>query len=387
MWFFTPEEQELQAICRDFAQKELAPYAHQHDEAETFNLTAFRKMGQLGVLGITAAPEYGGAGLGATAATIVMEEFGRTCASSALSYLAHSILVVNNIQANASSEQKRHYLPKLITGEWIGSLAMSEPDFGSDAIGLQTRAAFRQDHYKITGTKMWITNAQYADILYVYTRTGEERKNLTTFILEKALGQFTIGKPIKKMGMRASPTNEVIFDGVRVPCKQRVGEEGHSTYQMMKNLEIERITIAGISLGIAQACVDQCLKYAIERRQFGEKIGKYQMIQQMIAEMSTQTEMMRHYLYSVAKAYDQGKSTGPVGAAMVKLAIPKQATKIALDAIQIHGGYGYSREFPLERYLRDNKLNEIGAGTNEVMVLIIAKNLLQKQAQAMGTVF
>jgi len=375
MWFFNDEEKELQKICRQFAEKELAPKAAHHDEAETFNLAAFRKMADIGILGITADPEYGGAGLGATAATIAMEEFGRICASSTLSYLAHSILCVNNIQNNASDEQKAKYLPKLISGEHIGCMGMSEPEYGSDAVGIQTKAQAEGDHYVINGTKMWITNAQYADIAYVYTRTGSEKKNLSTFIVEKGTSGFSVGKPIHKMGMRASPTGELVFENAKVSKKNLVGNVGDSVYHMMKNLELERITIAGISLGIAEACVAQCIKYSNERKQFGKTIGNFQLIQKMIAEMSTETAMMRHFLYSVCKQYDQGIK-GPMVAAQVKLALPKMATKIALDAIQLHGGYGYSREFFLERYLRDNKLMEIGAGTNEVMIMIIAKDLL-----------
>lgn len=377
MWFFNEEEKDLQKVCRDFAQKELAPFAEKHDNEESFNINAFKKMGELGVLGITADPEYGGAGLGATAATIVMEEFGKACAGSTLSYLAHSILCVNNIQNNGSDEQKAKYLPKLITGEWIGCMGMSEPEFGSDAVGIQTKAKKDGDDYIINGTKMWITNAQYADVSYVYTRTGEERKNLSTFIVEKGTPGFHVGKPIHKMGMRSSPTGELVFDKARVPASQLVGNVGESIYHMMKNLDIERITIAGISLGIAQACVDQCIKYAQERKQFGKHIGSFQLVQKMIAEMATETEMMRTFLYSIAKEYDKGVR-GPSVAAMVKLQLPKMATKIALDAIQLHGGYGYSREFPVERMMRDNKLNEIGAGTNEVMIMIIAKNLLKE---------
>lgn len=375
MWFFNEEEKELQKVCRSFAEKELAPFAELHDKDETFNLKAFKKMGELGVLGITADPEYGGAGLGATAATIVMEEFGKACAGSTLSYLAHSILCVNNIQNNGSTEQKLKFLPKLISGEYIGCMGMSEPGFGSDAVGIQTKAQLKSDHYLLNGTKMWITNAQYADIAYVYTRTGPERKNLSTFIIEKGAPGFSVGKPIHKMGMRSSPTGELVFENAKVPLSNLVGKEGDSIYHMMKNLELERITIAGISLGIAEACVTQCVKYAKERKQFGKHIGSFQLIQKMIAEMSTEAAMMRHFLYSVCKEYDNGNK-GPTIAAQVKLALPKMATKIALDAIQLHGGYGYSREFPLERMMRDNKLNEIGAGTNEVMILIIAKNLL-----------
>jgi isovaleryl-CoA dehydrogenase len=306
-----------------------------------------------------------------------MEEFGKACAGSTLSYLAHSILCVNNIQNNGSSEQKAKYLPKLISGEHIGCMGMSEPEYGSDAVGIQTRAHQNADGtFQINGTKMWITNAQYADVAYVYTRTGTDRKNLSTFIIEKGTPGFSVGKPIHKMGMRSSPTGELIFDNANIPATQLVGNVGESIYHMMKNLDIERITIAGISLGIAQACVDQCIKYAGERKQFGKHIGTFQMIQKMIAEMSTETAMMRSFLYTTAKNYDLGVR-GAAHAAQVKLALPKMATKIALDAIQLHGGYGYSREFPLERMMRDNKLNEIGAGTNEVMVMIIAKNLLQ----------
>lgn len=376
MWYFTEEDKLLQKTCRDFARNELAPVAEKHDTDESFNLAAFKKMGELGILGITADPEYGGAGMGALASTIVMEEFGKACASSTLSYLAHSILCVNNIQVNASAEQKAKYLPKLITGEHVGCMGLSEPEFGSDAVGIQTKATLNGEEYTINGTKMWITNAQYADLAYVYTRSGKGRKDLSTFILEKDKGHFTFGKPIHKMGMRASPTGELVFDNAKVPAINRVGEEGDSLVHMMNNLDIERVTISGISLGIAQACVDTCIKYAGERKQFGKTIGNFQMIQKMISEMATETEMMRSFLYNTAYEYDQGKQ-GPVVAAMVKLALPKMATKIALDAVQVLGGYGYSREFPVERMMRDNKLNEIGAGTNEVMIMIIAKRLLE----------
>lgn len=376
MWFLTEEDKQLQDVCREFAKNEIAPDAQMHDTEETFNLDAFKKMGELGVLGITAKPEYGGAGMGALAATLVMEEFGRACPGLTLSYLAHSILCVNNIQNNASEEQKKKYLPKLISGEQIGCMGMSEPGYGSDAVGIQTRAVKNNDHYTINGTKMWITNAQYADISYVYARTGDERKNLSTFIIEKGTEGFTVGKPIHKMGMRGSPTGELIFENAKVPVANRIGEEGDSIHHMMKNLEIERITIAGISLGIAGACLDACIKYAGERKQFGKNLAHFQMIQKMIAEMATETEMLKRFLYTVAYEYDHGKK-GALPAAMVKLQIPKMVTKIALDAIQVHGGYGYSREFPVERLMRDNKLNEIGAGTNEVMIMIIAKKLLE----------
>lgn len=376
MWFFTPEEKELQKVCRDFARSEIAPMAEKLDHEEKFNLKAFKGMGELGLLGITADPEYGGAGLGVTAATIVMEEFGKADPGTTLSYLAHSILCVNNIANNCSPEQKAKYLPKLISGEHIGCMAMSEPGFGSDAVGMQTKALKNDKGYLINGAKMWITNGSMADVSYVYTRTGPEKKDLTTFIVEKNTPGFSVSKEIHKMGMRTSPTAELAFQNCQIPESARVGSEGDSTIHMMKNLEIERITIAGISLGVAQACVDQCIKYAGERKQFGKNLAHFQMIQKMIAEMASETEAMRRMLYTVCYEYDHGNKSNTL-ASMVKLQLPKMATKIALDAIQLHGGYGYSREFPVERLMRDNKLNEIGAGTNEVMIMIIAKNLLQ----------
>ena len=304
-----------------------------------------------------------------------MEEFGRACAGSTLSYLAHTILCVNNLNNNGSPEQKAKYLPKLISGEHIGCMGMSEPEFGSDAVGMQCKATAVNGGYEITGNKMWITNAQYADVTYLYTRTGPGKKDLTTFIVEKGTPGFTVSKEIHKMGMRSSPTGELSFDKSFVPLANRVGAEGDSVIHMMKNLEIERITIAGISLGIAQACLDQCVKYAGERKQFGKTLANFQLIQKMIAEMYAETEAMRRMLYTVCYEYDHGNRSNMLASA-VKLQLPKMATKIALDAIQLHGGYGYSREFPVERMMRDNKLNEIGAGTNEVMIMIIAKNLL-----------
>ena len=376
MWYFSEEEKQLRDTCREFALREIAPHAEEHDNNETFNLKTFKKMGELGVLGITADPRYGGVGAGALAATLVMEEFGKACPALTLSYLAHAILCVNNIQQNGSPRQKENFLPPLITGKHIGCMGISEPEHGSDALGIQTKAAPEGKGYRLNGTKMWITNATYADIAYIYARTGPEKKNISTFVLEKALGHYTTSKPIHKMGMRGSPTGELIFDKVLIPESHLIGKEGESTYHMMKNLEIERITISGISLGVAQACLDRCLKYVTERKQFGKKIAHFQLIQKMLAEMAAETEMMRNFLYNICYRYDRGEC-GPLTASMVKLMIPKMATKIALDAIQIHGGNGYSREFPLERLMRDNKLNEIGAGTNEIMITIIAKSLLQ----------
>ena len=377
MWFFTEEQRELQQTCRQFAQREIAPYAEKYDRDQSFHLDCFKKMGELGVFGITASPEHGGAGLGAVGASIVMEEFGKACASTTLSYLAHSILCVNNIDKNASLEQQKKYLPKLISGEWIGCMGMSEPGSGSDSLNMQTKGVRQGDHYLVNGSKMWITNAQYADIAYVYVRTGKEKKDISTFIVDRSMKGFSVGKEIKKMGMRASPTGELTFENCHVPVENLVGKEGQSTEHMMRNLGLERITLAAISLGIAHACVQQCIRYANERKQFNRPIGSFQLVQKMIVEMSTEEDMMRAFLYHSAQNYDRNQDQKKSClAAKVKLALAKMTTKIALDAIQVHGGYGYSQEFPLERYMRDAKLNEIGGGTNEIMIMIIARDLL-----------
>ena len=365
----------IRDTIRGFAEANIRKQSKILDEKEEFSYEITNQMSELGLLGAFLPSKYGGAGLDYVSYIIAVEELARVDSSQAATIAAHNSLGTGPLYYFGNEEQKEKYLPKLISGEHIGCMGMSEPEYGSDAVGIQTKAEKKDDHYLLNGTKMWITNAEYADVAYVYTRTGKERKNLSTFIVDKGAEGFSIGKPIHKMGMRASPTGELVFDNCKIPHTALVGNEGDSIYHMMKNLELERITIAGISLGIAQACVDQCVKYAGEREQFGKSLGNYQMIQKMIAEMATETEMMRRFLYTVAKEYDDGKK-GPMVAAQVKLQIPKMATKIALDAIQLHGGYGYSREFPVERMMRDNKLNEIGAGTNEVMIMIIAKELL-----------
>ncbi len=365
MWFFTEEEKELQKMCRDFARNELAPKAEHHDEHESFNIEAFKKMGEIGVLGITADPKYGGAGLGATAATIVMEEFGKACAGSTLSYLAHSMLCVNNIQNNASEEQKAKYLPKLITGEWIGCMGMSEPEFGSDAVGIQTKAEDKGDHYQINGTKMWITNAQYADIAYVYTRTGAEKKNLSTFIIEKGTPGFSVGKPIHKMGMRSSPTGELVFENARVPKANLVGNVGDSVYHMMKNLEIERVTLAAMSLGIAKRALQIMNKYARDREAFGKPLAAFGQIQKYIGDSYAEYMAARCYVYNTARQMDLSASGQRLDSDGVKIVASMMAKNVSDRAIQVLGGYGYVGEYVVERLWRDSKLLEIGGGTLE----------------------
>lgn len=373
---FTPEQKALRQTVVDFARKELAPRALEIDEAESFNKEAFATMGSLGLLGITASEKFGGAELGCTEATLAMEAMGAACASSTLSYLAHSILCVNNLNENASEEQKTKYLPRLISGEHIGAMAMTEPQAGSDALGMQTRAEKRGNKYILNGSKTFITNGPMADVLVVYARTGSEKKHLSTFIVEKTFPGFRVGKRLHKMGMRGSPTSELVFENCEVPVQNLVGKENDSVSHMMRNLNIERITISGISLGIAQACLEHSAKYATERTQFDAPLSSFQMIQERIAEMATNLEAGRALVYGAAMSYDSGTTSMTLGA-MSKLYAAQMATKAGLDAIQILGGYGYMKEYPVERYMRDAKLMEIGAGTNEVMRLLIAKEIFK----------
>lgn len=378
IWPLSPDQRALYETVRDFAQKELAPKAEEIDEKESYNESAFRKMGDLGVLGITASEEYGGAGQGAVAATLVMQAFGEACASTALSYLAHSMLCVNNLHENASPAQNKKYLPKLISGEHFGAMAMTEPGAGSDALGMTTRAVRKGAKYVLNGTKTYITNGPIADTFVVYARTGEAKKQISTFIVEKGFPGFSVGKKLRKMGMRGSPTSELIFENCEVPVENLVGEENASVSHMMKNLNIERITISGISLGIAEASVNYSARYAKERTQFGTPIAQFQMIQERLAEMKTNLDAGEALVYLCAERFDKGQGAMMSLGAESKLFSAQMATKVGLDAIQILGGYGYMKEYPVERYMRDAKLMEIGAGTNEVMRLLVAKELLNQ---------
>ena len=383
MWFFTEEERLLQSSVHDFTQNVIAPKAEHADESENIPLSHFHDLAKLGLLGITAPEEYGGAGLGCVAATLAIEEVGKACASTALSYLAHSILVVHNLGVNGSSQQKEKYLPDMISGKTIAGLGITEPESGSDALSMTSRAEKKGANYALTGSKMFITNGPIGDVFYCYARTGKGKKDLSTFIVEKDFPGFRRGKTLHKMGMRGSPTGELIFENCIVPEANRVGEEGDSSKHMLKNLDIERITISGISLGIAHSSIEVASKYARERKQFDTPIAKFQMIQQMIADADTELAAARALVYEAAKRYDLARAEGrPPGktealwAARAKLFSATRATQIALNAIQILGGYGYIREFPVERYMRDAKLMEIGAGTNEIMRLIIARDRL-----------
>ena len=384
MWFFTEEEKLLQKMVRDFASTEIAPKAEKADEEEGIPRSHWDGLAQLGLLGITAPEENGGSGLGCVAATIAMEEIGKACASTGLSYLAHSILVVHNLGVNGSPEQRSKYLPDLISGKKIGGLGLTEPESGSDALSLQTKAQLQGQTYRLNGSKMFITNAPQGDLFYCYARTGEGKRGISTFIVESSFPGFKRGKTLHKMGMRGSPTGELVFENCEVPVANRVGAEGDSSKHLLKNLDIERITIAGISLGIAEAALAYASQYARDRKQFDVPLAKFQMVQKMIADGDAETAAARALVYEAAKRYDLARAAGQelgkgeaYWAARAKLVAATTATKVALDMIQVLGGYGYIREFPVERFMRDAKLIEIGAGTNEVMRLIIARERLR----------
>jgi isovaleryl-CoA dehydrogenase len=374
-WHWTPEQLQLVQMVQEFSKTELDPRASNLDEEEGFNRAAFEKMGSMGLLGATIGEQYGGSGMGCTESTLIMEALGKGCASTTLSYLAHSILCTNNLFENASDDQKQKYLPSLVSGKTIGAMAMTEPEAGSDALGLLTRATRNGDHYVLNGSKTFITNGPVADVFVVYAKTGTSKKEISTFIVEKDFPGFKVGRKLKKMGMRASPTSELSFENCKVPVSNLVGKENDSVSHMMGNLNIERITISGISLGIAAASLEYTLRYAKERKQFGTPISQFEMIQERLAEMATNLAAARSLVYQSARSYDQGDREMTLGS-MCKLFAAQTATKAAMDCIQILGGYGYMKEYPVERYLRDAKLIEIGAGTNEIMRVIIARSLV-----------
>lgn len=371
----TKEHEMLRQTVRNFSEKEIKPFAREIDETEGFHPEVFKKIGKLGLLGVTVSETYGGGGMDVLAATLVMEEFGRVCASTALSYLAHSILCVNNIYENATEEQRKKYLPDLCSGEKLGAMAISEPAHGSDAMELETKAALDANFYKLNGRKMFITNGTVAQTFVVYAKTGAQRE-VSSFIVEKEFRGFSVGKKLSKLGMRGSPTSELIFDDCKVPRENILGKLHQGTPQMKKTLDIERITISGISLGLAQAALEDALAYAKDRKQFGKPIIEFQLVQKMIADMYTWLESAKQLTYHAAAIYSSGKKATALASAC-KLYSSEIATQACLHAIQILGGYGYCKDYNVERYMRDAKLMEIGAGTSEVQRIIIAKELSQ----------
>ena len=371
----------LRQSVADFAAVEIAPRAAGIDETNDFPPDLWRKMGGLGLLGITVEEEYGGAGMGYLEHVVAMEEVSRGSASVGLSYGAHSNLCVNQIRRNGSEAQKRRYLPKLISGEHVGALAMSEAGAGSDVVGMRLRAERKGDRFVLDGTKMWITNGPDADTLAVYAKTDAEAgpRGITAFLVEKGFAGFSTAQKLDKLGMRGSNTCELVFEGCEVPEENVLGGVGGGVNVLMSGLDYERAVLAGGPLGIMQSCLDTVLPYVHERRQFGQAIGEFQLIQGKIADMYTIASASRAYVYAVAKACDRGETSRKDAAGAILYAA-ERATALALDAIQILGGNGYINDYPTGRLLRDAKLYEIGAGTSEIRRMLIGRELFRETA-------
>jgi isovaleryl-CoA dehydrogenase len=368
----------VREMVRSFAANHIAPRAAQIDETNTFPRDLWPRLGELGLLGITVPETYGGAGMGYFDHVIVMEEISRASAAVGLSYGAHSNLCVNQIKLNGSEPQKQKYLPKLVSGDHVGALAMSETTAGSDVVSMKLRAEHKADHYILNGTKMWITNGPDADVLIVYTKTDPlaGSKGITAFIIEKDMPGFSCAQKLDKLGMRGSNTCELVFKDCRVPVENILGKLNEGVRVLMSGLDYERLVLSGGPLGIMQACLDIALPYAQEREQFGQKIGEFQLIQAKLADMYTQSNAARAYVYAVATACDQGHVTRKDAAGAILFAA-ETATRLSLDAIQILGGNGYINEYPAGRLLRDAKLYEIGAGTSEIRRMLIGRELFQ----------
>lgn len=369
----------LRNTVRDFAQTHIAPRAAEIDRSNTFPRDLWPQFGQLGLLGITVEPEYGGSGMGYLEHVIAMEEISRASASVGLSYGAHSNLCVNQIRLNGNPEQRQKYLPKLVSGEHVGALAMSEAGSGSDVVSMRLSAEKNGDHYILNGTKMWITNGPDAEVLIVYAKTTKDAgsKGISAFIVEKNSPGFSTAQKLDKLGMRGSNTCELIFDNCKVPAENLLGKEGSGVKILMRGLDYERIVLAAGPLGIMQASLDLVMPYIHQRKQFGKAIGEFQLIQAKVADMYTNMNAARAYLYAVAKSCDRGEATR-IDAAGVILFTAEKATQMALEAIQCLGGNGYINEFPAGRLLRDAKLFEIGAGTSEIRRMLIGRELFEQ---------
>jgi len=371
----------LRDSVRGFAEAKIAPLAAEMDRTDSFPRQLWPEMGALGLHGITVEAEFGGTGMGYLAHCVAMEEVSRGSAAVGLSYGAHSNLCVNQIRRNGTATQKRKYLPKLISGEHVGALAMSEPGAGSDVVGMKLRAEKRGDRYVLNGSKMWITNGPYADTLVVYAKTDANAgpRGITAFLIEKGMKGFKPAQKLDKLGMRGSPTSELVFEDCEVPAENVLGKVNEGVRVLMSGLDYERAVLAAGPLGIMQACLDVVIPYVHERKQFGQPIGEFQLMQGKLADMYTTLNACKAYVYAVARACDRGQTARKDAAGAILYAAEK-ATAVALDAIQCLGGNGYINEFPTGRLLRDAKLYEIGAGTSEIRRMLIGRELFEETA-------
>jgi isovaleryl-CoA dehydrogenase len=369
----------LRQSVSSFAADRIAPRADEIDRSNTFPRDLWPEMGALGLHGITVAEEFGGAGLGYLAHCVAMEEISRASASVGLSYGAHSNLCVNQLNRNGTSEQKRKYLPKLISGEHVGALAMSEPGAGSDVVSMRTRADKKGDHYVLNGSKMWITNGPVADTIVVYAKTDRTAgaRGITAFIIEKSMKGFAPAQKLDKLGMRGSDTSELVFIDCDVPEENVLGAVGNGVNVLMSGLDYERVVLAAGPLGIMQSCMDVVVPYVHERKQFGQAIGQFQLVQAKLADMYVTMNAAKSYVYAVARACDEGRTTREDAAGAILYAA-ERATWMALEAIQCLGGNGYINDFATGRLLRDAKLYEIGAGTSEIRRMLIGREIFEK---------